>query len=122
MVIRQRRFFVALSERCVCLQRPRQLDVVSETLWSLARIKPVIPLYQWRDLLLCGGTEMRTNVCKLRALSFKPEHSVDGGRSKLTLSARLIDGAMMVPVLVHAMVHTDEAQIVSCSGVGNGSL
>jgi hypothetical protein len=35
---------------------------------------------------------------------------------------RLADGGMVIPLLAHAMVHTDDAQLDSCSVVGNASL
>ena len=122
MVIRYLVFF-ALVKRSARLQSPRQLDVVTKTFWSLARLKPVISLYEWRDLPLYGGTELRTNYRKLctcqsaRTLRWK-------GKSELTFSIRLVDsdGEMVIPVFVRAMVHTDDVQLDSCSGVGNAFL
>jgi hypothetical protein len=67
VLIRQRMLFITLAERYVCLQCPRQLDVVTKALWSLARLKPVISLYQWFDPLLYGRVEASTSAGKLRA-------------------------------------------------------
>ena len=69
VTIRQRRSFVTVTESCVRLQRLCQLNVVTETLCGLARLKPIISLDERRNPLLDGSMEPRANACKLRAFS-----------------------------------------------------
>lgn len=66
VAIRQRMFFVTVTESCVRLQRLRQLNVVTETLCGLARLKPIISLDERCHLLLDGSIEPRADACKLR--------------------------------------------------------
>ena len=122
MVIRYLVFF-ALVKRSARLQSPRQLNVVTETFWSLARLKPIISLNEWRDLPLCGSTELRSNYRKL-CMCQSARTPRWKGKPELTFSMRLVDsdGEMVIPVFVRAMVHTDDVQLDSCSGVGNAFL
>jgi hypothetical protein len=120
VAIWQRRSFVTVTESCVCLQPLRQLNVVTETFCGLARLKHIISLYERHEPLLDDSVETRANARKLRTIFSISLNRLDV--RELTLSMRSGGGTMLVPVLEHAIVHTDRAQLDSRSGVGNASL
>ena len=57
--------------------------------------------------------EARANACELRTLRFLNTNLDKEAEWQLTISLRSVGGAMLVPVLEHAIVQTDCAQLDS---------